>query len=77
MSSFSVQALQEKLSRLTPSQDSIETLSLWIIHHQVYATTSVTVWLESVRNGKVESFVVPPILAFNSLFSPAVLHSVL
>eukprot|EP00731_Ephydatia_muelleri_P016564 Em0009g988a len=54
MSSFSVQALQEKLSRLTPSQDSIETLSLWIIHHQAYAPTSVTIWLESLRSADAD-----------------------
>ncbi len=52
MSSFTVQALEEKLSRLSASQDSIETLSLWIIHHKAHATLSVTVWLDKLENGE-------------------------
>ena len=51
MSFFSVQALQEKLNRLTLSQDSIETLSLWIIHHKTHAKVSVEVWLDDVKKG--------------------------
>lgn len=47
MSTFSEQALQDKLSRLSSSQDSIETLSLWIIHHRVHASASVELWLRS------------------------------
>ena len=51
MSSYSVQTLQEKLNRLTLSQDSIETLSLWVIHHRDHAKTSVAVWLDSLQKG--------------------------
>lgn len=51
MSSYSVQVLQEKLARLSQSQDSIETLSLWIIHHKSKASTSVAVWLEEFQKG--------------------------
>ena len=51
MSFFTVQVLQEKLSRLTLSQDSIETLSLWIIHHKAHASTSIDVWMEDLQNG--------------------------
>ena len=54
MSSYSVQALQEKLSRLSLSQDSIETLSLWILHHKAYAKTSVSLWLDNVLKGEYE-----------------------
>jgi regulator of Ty1 transposition protein 103 len=53
MSSFSVATLQEKLSRLSASQESIETLSLWIIHHKAFAKTSVTVWADSFTNGEL------------------------
>lgn len=52
MSSFSVATLQEKLSRLSASQESIETLSLWIIHHKAFAKTSVAVWVDSFTNGE-------------------------
>ena len=48
MSSYSVQALREKLSRLTNSQESIETLSLWIIHHKQNAASTVSIWFEDL-----------------------------
>ena len=51
MSSFSEQALQEKLTRLTVSQDSIETLSSWMIHHRSHAAATVTKWLQNVHQG--------------------------
>jgi regulator of Ty1 transposition protein 103 len=54
MSSFSVATLQEKLSRLSASQESIETLSLWIIHHKAFATTSVTVWATSFTSSDAD-----------------------
>ena len=53
MSSFSVATLQEKLSRLSASQESIETLSLWIIHHKTFAKTSVAVWADSFGKGEL------------------------
>lgn len=52
MSFFTVQVLQEKLNRLTLSQDSIETLSLWIIHHKAHASTSIEIWMEDMQSGK-------------------------
>ena len=54
MSSFSVQGFQEKLNRLTPSQDSIETLSLWVIHHKAHGKTSAAVWQDNVEKGNYE-----------------------
>ena len=51
MSSYSLELLQEKLSRLNSTQESIETLSLWIIHHKQYASTSISTWMEDVRSG--------------------------
>lgn len=48
MSSYSAQALREKLSRLTNSQESIETLSLWIIHHKQNAASTVSIWFEDL-----------------------------
>ncbi len=53
MSSYSIQTLTEKLDRLSLSQDSIETLSLWMIHHKSKAKTSVDTWLEEFKKGDV------------------------
>ena len=50
MSTFSEQALLEKLERLSSSQDSIETLSLWMIHHRLHASASVEAWLQCFVN---------------------------
>ena len=52
MSSYSLELLQEKLSRLNSTQESIETLSLWIIRHKQYASTSISTWMEDMRTGK-------------------------
>ena len=52
MSSYSIQTLTEKLDRLSLSQDSIETLSLWMIHHKSKANTSVSTWLEEFKKGE-------------------------
>ena len=54
MSSYSSELLQEKLSRLNSTQESIETLSLWIIHHKQYASTSISTWMEDMRSGMRE-----------------------
>lgn len=51
MSAFSVQALGEKISRLSLSQDSIETLSLWITQYKEYAKECVEVWLDETKKG--------------------------
>ena len=52
MSYYSEQALQEKLNRLSASQDSIETLSTWIVHHRDHAPTSTSIWLRNYVDGK-------------------------
>ncbi|XP_065912784.1 regulation of nuclear pre-mRNA domain-containing protein 2-like isoform X2 [Dysidea avara] len=54
MSSYSLELLQEKLSRLNSTQESIETLSLWIIRHKQYASTSISTWMEDMRTGDAD-----------------------
>lgn len=44
MSSFSESAFEKKLYELNNSQQSIQTLSLWVIHHRKHAKTIVQVW---------------------------------
>lgn len=51
MSSFSEQALLEKLDRLSSSQESIETLSMWIIHHRANAPAIATIWTQYFTQG--------------------------
>jgi len=44
MSAFSETTLETKLTELNPSQQSIQTLSLWLIHHRKHAKKIVTTW---------------------------------
>lgn len=52
MSSFSKEAFLEKIARLSLSQDSIETLSLWAIQHKAHAADATQAWLEALKKGK-------------------------
>merc|ERR1711881_93839 len=44
MSSFSDEALEKKLADLNNSQQSIQQLSLWLIHHRKHYNKTVAVW---------------------------------
>ncbi|KAH0540660.1 regulation of nuclear pre-mRNA domain-containing protein 1B [Cotesia glomerata] len=44
MAGFTESALVKKLLDLNPSQQSIQTLSLWLIHHRKHHSTIVKVW---------------------------------
>uniref|UniRef100_H0Z770 Regulation of nuclear pre-mRNA domain containing 1B n=1 Tax=Taeniopygia guttata TaxID=59729 RepID=H0Z770_TAEGU len=52
MSSFSESALEKKLSELSNSQQSVQTLSLWLIHHRKHAGPIVAVWHRELRKAK-------------------------
>lgn len=49
MSGFSESALERKLAELTNSQQSIQTLSLWKIHHRRHHKAIVSVWLRELK----------------------------
>eukprot|EP00794_Sanderia_malayensis_P013519 gene13519-14930_t len=52
MSSFSALALEKKLNELTNTQQSVQTLSLWIIHHRKHSKTIVQSWLKELQKAK-------------------------
>uniref|UniRef100_A0A3P8WUC0 Regulation of nuclear pre-mRNA domain containing 1B n=2 Tax=Cynoglossus semilaevis TaxID=244447 RepID=A0A3P8WUC0_CYNSE len=52
MSSFSESALEKKLSDLSSSQQSVQTLSLWIIHHRKHSGLIVKVWHRELKKAK-------------------------
>lgn len=54
MSSFSESALEKKLSELSNSQQSVQTLSLWIIHHRKHSSLIVRVWHRELKKGTRE-----------------------
>ncbi|KAJ8400564.1 hypothetical protein AAFF_G00393330 [Aldrovandia affinis] len=52
MSSFSECALEKKLSELSNSQQSVQTLALWIIHHRKHSAPIVHVWHRELKKAK-------------------------
>ncbi|KAJ6657833.1 hypothetical protein lerEdw1_001883 [Lerista edwardsae] len=52
MSAFSESALERKLLELSNSQQSVQTLSLWLIHHRKHSPLIVTVWERELRKAK-------------------------
>ncbi|XP_029298352.1 regulation of nuclear pre-mRNA domain-containing protein 1A-like isoform X2 [Cottoperca gobio] len=53
MSAFSEAALEKKLSELSNSQQSVQTLSLWLIHHRKHSRTIVSVWINELKKAQV------------------------
>lgn len=56
MSGFSEAALEKKLAELNNSQQSIQTLSLWLIHHRKHHVSIVKIWLKEFSKGNEISF---------------------
>jgi len=54
MSGFSENALVKKLNELNSTQQSIQTLSLWVIHHRKHARTIVQVWQTELIKAKTK-----------------------
>ncbi|XP_013790680.1 regulation of nuclear pre-mRNA domain-containing protein 1B-like isoform X2 [Limulus polyphemus] len=52
MSGFTDAALEKKLAELNCSQQSIQTLSLWLIHHRKHHKTIVQVWYRELLKAK-------------------------
>uniref|UniRef100_A0A1A9VEC3 CID domain-containing protein n=1 Tax=Glossina austeni TaxID=7395 RepID=A0A1A9VEC3_GLOAU len=50
MSAFTETALLKKLAELNSSQQSIQTLSLWLIHHRKHHAGIIKTWLREIEN---------------------------
>lgn len=51
MSAFTETALIKKLLELNASQQSIQTLSLWLIHHRKHYANIVKSWYKELMKG--------------------------
>lgn len=51
MSAFTENALIKKLIELNASQQSIQTLSLWLIHHRKHYASIVKSWFKELMKG--------------------------
>ena len=52
MTSFSSATLEKKLSDLSNTQHSVQTLSLWLIHHRKHAKAIVQSWYKELTKGE-------------------------
>lgn len=46
--SYSESALEKKLAELNNSQQSIQQLSLWLIHHRKHHVSIIKVWFKDI-----------------------------
>ncbi|XP_046659484.1 regulation of nuclear pre-mRNA domain-containing protein 1B isoform X2 [Homalodisca vitripennis] len=52
MAGFTESALSKKLDDLNASQQSIQTLSLWLIHHRKHHEAIVKMWAKEIQKGE-------------------------
>lgn len=52
MSAFTENALIKKLADLNTSSQSIQTLSLWLIHHRKHNEKITLIWIQELTKGK-------------------------
>lgn len=52
MTSFSTSTLEKKLSDLSNTQHSVQTLSLWLIHHRKHAKAVVQAWYKELSKAR-------------------------
>lgn len=64
MTSFTEGGLNKRLKDLNSSQQSIQTLSLWLIHHRKYAHTVVKIWAKEIALGKIARTSLSPYACF-------------
>lgn len=54
MAGFTENALIKKLQELNSSQQSIQTLSLWLIHHRKHHAIVVKTWYKELLKGNLQ-----------------------
>jgi len=52
MSGFTESAFERKLAELNSSQQSIQGLSMWLVHHRKHHQTIAKVWYKEFLKGK-------------------------
>lgn len=65
MALLNQKAFERKLQNMSSTQDSVQTVSLWMIHHKKHAEDMVAVWLEQLKKGSAFTFTsIKPTLIF-------------
>ncbi|EDV18646.1 uncharacterized protein TRIADDRAFT_34884 [Trichoplax adhaerens] len=63
MASFSSAALEKRLTELSNSQQSVQTLSLWMMHHRKHSKAAVEVWHQEFQKGSDSGVVLTLLLS--------------
>jgi len=60
---FNEESFLKKLSSVTPTQDSIQSLALWVIHHKLNHEAICKLWLKKLADCKHARipFLSPPV----------------
>ena len=53
MATFNAKAFEKKLNGMDLSQTSVQTVSLWIIHHKQNIKEVIGVWVDMMKKGNV------------------------
>ena len=69
MALLNQKAFERKLQNMSSAQDSVQTVSLWMIHHKKNANDMASVWLDQLRKGiplpKMFTLIEPPNFKFS------------
>lgn len=55
---FNEESFMKKLDGLTPTQESIQTMALWIIHHKNNHEILCNLWMRRLKDSKIFIFYV-------------------
>ena len=54
-SGFTEASFADKLGKLSSTQASIQSLSMWLLHHHARATDAAFIWLKYLKSGSFAS----------------------
>ena len=51
MATFNAKSFEKKLNAMDLSQTSVQTVSLWIIHHRQHVKEILSIWIDMMKKG--------------------------
>lgn len=76
MAGFTESALSKKLDDLNASQQSIQTLSLWLIHHRKHHEAIVKMWTKELQKGMYFNIFTLSMYKLCIFFRKSIIHKV-
>ena len=53
MAALNEASVQRKFANVNNTQDSIQSLSLWVLHHKAHHERIVELWFKALKKGKI------------------------